>query len=74
MCRKLKVDQNKPISLKHYKDGEFHKDYDRRETTSSIVNFMRDPTGSLPWDEDPTATDIIHLPDSEVNISISILL
>ncbi|XP_077301808.1 protein disulfide-isomerase A5 isoform X2 [Arctopsyche grandis] len=65
MCRKLKVDLSKPITMKHYKDGEFHKDYDRRETTPSIVNFMRDPTGSLPWDEDPTATDIIHLANAD---------
>lgn len=37
-----------PFALKHYKDGDFHKDYDRSMTVTSIVNFMRDPGGDLP--------------------------
>lgn len=66
LCKKLKVDLNKPYVIKHYKDGDFHKDYDRSETTSSMINFLRDPTGDLPWEEDPSATSIYHLADGEV--------
>lgn len=66
MCKKLKISADKPYYLKHYKDGEFHKDYDRNESVNSLCNFLRDPTGDLPWDEDPTATDIFHLQDGEV--------
>ncbi|XP_049886276.1 protein disulfide-isomerase A5 [Pectinophora gossypiella] len=65
LCKKLKVPSDKPFYIKHYKDGDFHKDYDRGETISSMVNFLRDPTGDLPWEEDPAATDIYHLADSE---------
>lgn len=66
LCKKLKVATDKPYYMKHYKDGEFHKDYDRNESSYSLSNFLRDPTGDLPWDEDPTATDIFHLQDGEV--------
>lgn len=63
MCKKLKVTPE-PFVIKHYKDGDFNKDYDRRETVASMVNFMRDPSGDLPWEEDNTANDIFHLPDA----------
>lgn len=66
MCRKLKVNEDDPVYLKHYKNGEFHKDYDRKTTTSSLINFMRDPSGGIPWEEDPSATDVVHLPDPDV--------
>ncbi|XP_032527335.1 protein disulfide-isomerase A5 [Danaus plexippus] len=65
LCKKLKVPSDKSYILKHYKDGEFHKDYDRGISVSAMVNFLRDPTGDLPWEEDPNATDIIHLIDAE---------
>jgi hypothetical protein len=52
ICKKMKVAPT-PFAAKHYKDGDFHKDYDRQFQVSSLVNFMRDPTGDLPWDEDP---------------------
>jgi thiol-disulfide isomerase/thioredoxin len=55
-----------PYILKHYKNGEFNRDYDRRYTVSSMVNFMRDPTGDLPWEEDATANDVMHVSDAEV--------
>lgn len=55
-----------PIALKHYKDGDFHKDYDRQMTVTSIVNFMRDPAGDLPWDEDPIGADVYHIQDAVV--------
>ncbi|XP_021941070.1 protein disulfide-isomerase A5 isoform X2 [Zootermopsis nevadensis] len=63
LCKKLKVSPE-PFLLKHYKDGDFHKDYDRLETVQSMVNFMRDPTGDVPWEEDGTAVDVVHIPDA----------
>ncbi|XP_063394414.1 protein disulfide-isomerase A5 [Cydia fagiglandana] len=65
LCKKLKISPDKPYTIKHYKDGEFHKDYDRSESVSSMTNFLRDPTGDLPWEEDPEAADIYHLQDGE---------
>lgn len=65
MCKKLKANPQ-PVVLKHFKDGEFHKDYDRQLTVSSIVNFMRDPAGDLPWEEDPLGADVYHVPDAVV--------
>lgn len=35
-------------------------------TLSAMVNFLRDPTGDLPWEEDPQAADIVHLADADV--------
>ncbi|RVE39794.1 hypothetical protein evm_015556 [Chilo suppressalis] len=67
LCKKLKVSTEKAYYIKHYKDGDFHKDYDRAETVSSMSNFLRDPTGDLPWEEDPEASDIFHLSDAEEN-------
>lgn len=67
LCKKLKVSPD-PTALKHYKDGDFHKDYDRQPTVSSIVNFLRDPTGDLPWEEDESGADVLHLSDSDVSI------
>lgn len=62
VCKKLKVSPE-PDKLKHYKDGDFHKDYDRRMVVQSMVTFMKDPGGDLPWDEDPTGADVQHFPD-----------
>lgn len=65
ICKKLKATPA-PFALKHFKDGDFHKDYDRQLTTTSMVNFMRDPTGDLPWEEDPIGADVVHVPDAVV--------
>lgn len=65
LCKKVKVTPE-PITVKHYKDGDFHKDYDRQLVTASIVNFMRDPTGDLPWEEDPVGADVYHVQDANV--------
>lgn len=65
MCKKLKANPQ-PVILKHYKDGDFHKDYDRQLLATSIVNFMRDPTGDLPWEEDPAGVDVHHIADPTV--------
>jgi len=68
MCKKLKVNPE-PTVLRHYKDGEFHKDYDRQLSVQSLVSFMRDPTGDIPWEEDSSANDVLHVPDPEVRFS-----
>ncbi|KAJ2954256.1 hypothetical protein O0L34_g2505 [Tuta absoluta] len=65
LCKKLKIGSDKSHYLKHYKDGEFHKDYDRGETVASMSNFLRDPTGDLPWEEDPEAAEVFHLADGD---------
>jgi len=67
MCKKLKVSPE-PFMLKHYKDGDFHKDYDRLETMQSMVNFMRDPSGDIPWEEDNMAVDVVHISDALVSL------
>ncbi|XP_052866478.1 protein disulfide-isomerase A5 isoform X2 [Anopheles cruzii] len=63
ICKKLKV-QPVPFVIKHFKDGDYHKDYDRQLTATSMVNFMRDPAGDLPWEEDPIGADVVHVPDA----------
>ncbi|XP_062545872.1 protein disulfide-isomerase A5 [Armigeres subalbatus] len=63
ICKKLKANPA-PYTLKHFKDSDFHKDYDRQLTATSMANFMRDPTGDLPWEEDPVGVDVVHVPDS----------
>ena len=65
ICKKYKVSPE-PAVLKHYKDGNFHKDYDRKMTVTSMVNFMRDPAGDLPWEEDAAAEDVVHLSNAQV--------
>ena len=46
LCKKMKVSTTSYV-LKHYKDGDFHKDYDRAETLKSLVTFLKDPTGNI---------------------------
>lgn len=62
LCKKFKIFPD-PYALKHYKDGEFHKDYDRKITVKSMVNFLKDPSGDIPWEEEESAQDIIHISD-----------
>ena len=66
LCKNLKVKPELYV-LKHYKDGDYHKDYDRKETLQSLVAFMKDPTGDAPWEEDDSAADIVHLQDPSVS-------
>ena len=65
LCKQLKIEPN-PFVLKHYKDGAFHKDYDRKLSTKSLLNFMKDPAGDLPWNEVESAKDVLHLPNEKV--------
>ena len=60
MCRKLKTDRSH-YSLKHYKSGSFHKDYDRLMEAKSIISFMENPSADPPWYEDPEASSVRHL-------------
>ena len=43
LCKKLKIPSDKNYVLKHYKDGDFHKDYDRALKAKSMVTFLKDP-------------------------------
>lgn len=66
LCRKA-LPEGSTYVLKHYKDGAFNKDYDRQMTKNSLSNFLRDPTGEFPYEEDPTAKDVVHLLDTSVS-------
>ena len=63
MCKKLKVtwETDSGALLRHFKDGDFHKDYDRPMTEKSLTSFMLDPTGDAPWEEEPAAADVLFL-------------
>lgn len=63
LCKKLKV-TSEPYSLRHYMDGEYHKDYDRQLSVGSMITFMRDPAGDLPWEEDPAGANVLHFNDA----------
>lgn len=63
LCKKLKVSLESPYTLRHYHEGDYHKEYDRQLSVNSMVNFMRDPAGDLPWEEDPIGQDVIHFAD-----------
>ncbi|XP_050683298.1 protein disulfide-isomerase A5 isoform X2 [Leptidea sinapis] len=65
LCKKLKINADVPYSIKHYKNGEFNKDYDRQETVNSLSNFLLDPNAEDPWEEDPSAADVYHLTDGK---------
>ena len=66
LCKKLKlspVPQDGEHVVKHYKDGEFHLNYSRPKVLKSMLTFMRDPTGDMPWDEDKSSADVKHISD-----------
>ena len=69
LCKKNKatVSDNGTPLLRHYKEGDFHKDYDRRMTVPSMTTFLRDPAGDLPWDEDENGSDVMHIADVGVS-------
>ena len=60
LCKNLKV-RPAMFELKHYKDGSFHKDYDRLLQEKSITSFMHNPAADPPWSEDPTAASVKHI-------------
>ena len=62
LCKKVKASKGE---LKHYKSGEFHKDYDRLMTFASMDTFLRDPTSDAPWEEDEEAKDVMFLNDAK---------
>lgn len=66
LCKKALPEGNLLV-LKHYKDGAFNKDYDRQMTKNSLQTFMRDPTGEIPYEEDPSGRDVVHLLDTSVS-------
>ncbi|CRL04106.1 CLUMA_CG017219, isoform A [Clunio marinus] len=60
VCKKS-LPEGTTYVLKHYKDGTFNKDYDRQMTKTSLQTFMRDPTGDIPFEEDPSSVDVVHV-------------
>jgi len=68
VCKKLGWESG--VALKHFNKGEFNKDYDRPQEVRSIVNFLKDPT-DLPWEEDPTATSVLHLDDGSFDRTLA---
>jgi len=60
VCKKLKVSTDTYL-LKHYQDGAFHVNYERKQVEKSLYNFIMNPTTDAPWSEDPTADDVRHL-------------
>lgn len=66
LCRILKASPE-TYMLHHYKDGKFNRVYDRKETVKSLVRFMNDPTGDVPWEEEPSGKSVVHLPDIAVS-------
>lgn len=66
LCKKS-LPEGDTYVLKHYKDGVFNKDYDRQMTKNSLQTFMRDPTGDIPFEEDQSAKDVVHLFDTAVS-------
>lgn len=69
LCKKA-VPEGQSYVLKHFKDGTFNKNYDRQLTKRSLETFMRDPTGDIPFEEDPTSKDVVHLFDTTVSDKI----
>ena len=61
LCKKVKAAKGE---FKHYKSGDFHKDYDRLMTAASMETFLRDPTGDAPWEEDEESRDVLFLNDA----------
>ena len=54
-------------------EGEFNKDYDRLETSDSMLRFVLDPKGDKPWEEEATAKDVVHIADADVRFYFSII-
>uniref|UniRef100_A0A0K2UEX7 AGAP010217PAlike [Tribolium castaneum] n=1 Tax=Lepeophtheirus salmonis TaxID=72036 RepID=A0A0K2UEX7_LEPSM len=66
LCKKLKISFDGAESssiLKHYQNGKYHLDYNRSLKLESLVYFIKDPTGDIPWHEDPHAYHVHHLTD-----------
>ena len=62
LCKKVKASKG---DIKHYKSGDFHKDYDRLMTVASMDTFLRDPTGDAPWEEDEGTKNVLFLNDAK---------
>ncbi|XP_038058107.1 protein disulfide-isomerase A5-like [Patiria miniata] len=60
LCKKVKVSPSNVV-LKHYQEGEFNRDYDRRKNKKSMIYFLNNPTDDAPWMEDPTASSVRHI-------------
>ena len=65
LCKKYKASPAKYL-LHHYSNGEFHMEYNRLLTASSMSRFMEDPNGDMPWDEEPSTANVHHIQDASV--------
>ncbi|XP_028394335.1 probable protein disulfide-isomerase A4 isoform X1 [Dendronephthya gigantea] len=61
LCKKFKISAKYGPVLKHYKNGKFNKDYNRKDTLKSLTTFMNNPTGDTPWEEEPGAETVRHI-------------
>ncbi|PAA59099.1 hypothetical protein BOX15_Mlig007898g1 [Macrostomum lignano] len=59
-CKYFKASPS-PVQIQHYKDGKFNVNYDRKKSVKSLRSFLEDPTGDVPWDEEPKAESVTHL-------------
>ncbi len=53
------------VELKHFHNGKFNVDYERSLSVKSIVNFLADPTGDLPWEEESDGQHVLHIGDEK---------
>ncbi|GAB1600815.1 protein disulfide-isomerase A5-like [Argonauta hians] len=60
LCKKLKMSSN-TYEIRHYHEGEFNRNYERKLAVKSMAKFLQNPKGDIPWDEDPTAENIVHV-------------
>lgn len=67
VCKKS-LPEGSTYVLRHYKDGTFNKVYDRQLTKSSLQYFLKDPTGEIPFVEDTTSGDVVHIVDVPVSL------
>lgn len=66
VCKKS-LPEGSSYVLRHYKDGSFNKVYDRQLTKASLQYFLKDPTGEIPFVEEPTSADVVHVVDVQVS-------
>jgi len=65
------LDSKQKVSVKHYKEGEFNKDFNRPFKAKSFERFILDPNTEAPWEEDPIAQDVVHVDDSSLDKTIA---
>lgn len=67
VCKKT-LPEGSSYVLRHYKDGTFNKVYDRQLSKNSMQYFLKDPTGEIPFVEETSSADVVHIADVQVRI------